>query len=87
MTDLDRSEAFYRETLGFAVTQHSFPGARFMAADGYHHHLGLNVWGRPILPSSTSAPGLDSATLAVRGLATARDLADPDGLPLRLVPA
>ena len=47
VTNLARSEAFYRTTLGMAVTQSSYSGARFLAADGYHHHLGLNTWGEP----------------------------------------
>jgi catechol 2,3-dioxygenase len=44
VTDLKAAGAFYNEALGFAVTQRSFPGALFVAAGGYHHHIGLNVW-------------------------------------------
>lgn len=44
VTSLQLAEAFYHETLGFDVTQRSFPGALFVAAGGYHHHIGLNVW-------------------------------------------
>lgn len=44
--DLAESERFYREVLGFEVTQRSYPGALFFAAGGYHHHVGVNVWGR-----------------------------------------
>jgi catechol 2,3-dioxygenase len=44
VTDLKAAGIFYNETLGFAVTQRSFPGALFVAAGGYHHHIGLNVW-------------------------------------------
>ncbi|MCX6144516.1 MAG: VOC family protein [Ignavibacteriales bacterium] len=43
VTSLQSAEEFYRETLGFDVTQRSFPGALFVAAGGYHHHIGLNV--------------------------------------------
>lgn len=42
--DLAVAEAFYRDVIGFDVTQRGYPGALFMAAGGYHHHLGLNVW-------------------------------------------
>jgi len=42
--DLDASTQFYREVIGLAVTQSSYPGARFLAAGGYHHHLGTNTW-------------------------------------------
>ena len=44
VTNLESAEEFYHETLGFDVTQRSFPGALFVAAGGYHHHIGLNVW-------------------------------------------
>jgi len=43
--DLVRGEAFYAGVLGLEVTQRSYPGALFLAAGGYHHHVGLNVWG------------------------------------------
>jgi catechol 2,3-dioxygenase len=46
VSDLDRSEQFYRDVIGFEVTNRSYPGARFLAAGGYHHHIGLNTWGR-----------------------------------------
>jgi catechol 2,3-dioxygenase len=42
--DLDRAEAFYHSALGFDKTLWSFPGALFLAAGGYHHHLGTNTW-------------------------------------------
>ena len=42
--DLDRAEAFYHSALGFDKTLWSFPGALFLAAGGYHHHLGTNIW-------------------------------------------
>jgi catechol 2,3-dioxygenase len=41
---LDQAEAFYHRALGFDKTVWSYPGALFMAAGGYHHHLGTNVW-------------------------------------------
>jgi len=42
--DLSRAEAFYHETLGLDKTVWSYPGAVFLSAGGYHHHLGANVW-------------------------------------------
>lgn len=42
--DLHRSEAFYHSALGFDKTLWTFPGALFLAAGGYHHHLGTNTW-------------------------------------------
>ena len=44
VADLERSLAFYRDVLGFAVTQRMASGAVFLAAGGYHHHIGLNTW-------------------------------------------
>ena len=42
--DLSRAETFYVHGLGFAPTLRSFPGALFVSAGGYHHHVGLNTW-------------------------------------------
>lgn len=41
--DLDRMRAFYVDILGFDVVFHA-PTALFLAAGGYHHHLGFNTW-------------------------------------------
>lgn len=87
VTDLDRSDAFYQQALGMSVTQRSYPGARFLAADGYHHHLGLNTWGRPRQPRPAAALGLAEATFARDGLATESRVLDPDGIALKLVAA
>lgn len=86
VTDLERSEAFYRSTLGVDVTQRSYPGARFLAADGYHHHLGLNTWGNPTRPQPADVCGLVEATFTRSGFAGASTLFDPDSIPLRLAP-
>lgn len=43
VADLAHAERFYCEALGFEVTTRR-PGAVFLSAGGYHHHLGLNVW-------------------------------------------
>jgi catechol 2,3-dioxygenase len=44
VSDLDRALAFYRDVLGFAVTQRYGRQAAFLSAGGYHHHIGLNTW-------------------------------------------
>jgi len=44
VSDLDRAVAFYRDALGFELTGRLGPGAAFLSAGGYHHHIGLNVW-------------------------------------------
>jgi catechol 2,3-dioxygenase len=43
VSDVPRSEAFYRDALGFEE-QAQIPSAAFLSAGGYHHHLGLNSW-------------------------------------------
>ena len=42
--DLERASAFYHSALGLDRMVWSYPGALFLAAGGYHHHLGLNTW-------------------------------------------
>ena len=41
---LTEAEAFYHRALGFDKTVWSYPGALFLSAGGYHHHVGTNVW-------------------------------------------
>jgi catechol 2,3-dioxygenase len=54
--DLTAAEAFYSGALGFDVMVRGYPGALFVSAGGYHHHLGLNTWageGAPPPPPGT----------------------------------
>lgn len=44
VSNLERSLQFYRDVLGFEVTQRYGASAVFLSAGGYHHHVGLNVW-------------------------------------------
>ena len=44
VSDLERSIAFYRDVLGFELTQRFGRQAAFLSFGGYHHHLGLNTW-------------------------------------------
>jgi catechol 2,3-dioxygenase len=57
VADLERSLAFYRDVLGFEVTQRLGSQAVFLSAGGYHHHIGLNTWesagGQPPPPGTT----------------------------------
>jgi catechol 2,3-dioxygenase len=41
---LQDAHAFYVDVLGFEVMQRYGPSALFVAAGGYHHHIGLNTW-------------------------------------------
>jgi len=53
--DLDAAEAFYHRALGFDKTVWSYPGALFLSAGGYHHHLGTNVWAPGPAPTADQA--------------------------------
>jgi catechol 2,3-dioxygenase len=44
VADLERALAFYHGVLGFEITQRWGSQAAFLAAGGYHHHIGLNIW-------------------------------------------
>jgi catechol 2,3-dioxygenase len=44
VADIDEIERFYAGVLGFDVTVRGYPGALFVSAGGYHHHIGLNTW-------------------------------------------
>lgn len=57
--DLAAASRFYSEALGFDRTVWSYPGALFLAAGGYHHHLGTNLWAGP----SARSPEGDEAQL------------------------
>ena len=47
---IETGSAFYHEALGFDKVVWSYPGALFLSAGGYHHHLGMNTWaaGSPV---------------------------------------
>lgn len=44
VSDLERALGFWRDVLGFEVTQRMGRQAAFLSAGGYHHHIGLNTW-------------------------------------------
>ena len=50
--DIDEAAAFYHAGLGLDKVVWGYPGALFLSAGGYHHHLGINTWaGRGALPA------------------------------------
>ena len=58
VSDIAEARRFYHDILGFDVTA-QLPGALFVSAGGYHHHLGLNTWqSRGAGPAPESTAGL-----------------------------
>src|SRR5689334_18726539 len=55
VSDLERAIRFYRDVLGFELTQRYGREAAFLSAGGYHHHIGLNTW--ESAGGSTPPPG------------------------------
>lgn len=52
--DIDAAATFYSDGVGFEKTVWNYPGALFMAAGGYHHHLGINTWAAGAAPATDS---------------------------------
>ena len=50
--DLQGAGAFYHAGLGFDRIVLNFPGALFLSAGGYHHHLGTNIWAAGAPPAA-----------------------------------
>ncbi|HWG07406.1 MAG TPA: VOC family protein [Solirubrobacteraceae bacterium] len=78
VADVPRAVAFYRDTLGFEE-QAQLPSAAFLAAGGYHHHIGLNSWqSQGAGPSPPSAPRLSEIRFTLQD-GERPALVDPDG--------
>jgi catechol 2,3-dioxygenase len=68
VSDLGTAEGFYAKALGFDVTSRGYPGALFVSAAGYHHHVGLNPWsGAGAPPPPTGARGLARFEIVLPG--------------------
>ena len=66
VADIGDAEAFYHGVLGFDVTARGYPGALFVSAGGYHHHIGLNTWhSAGAAPAATGSVGLRSFEVIV----------------------
>ena len=88
VADIPAAEAFYNRGVGLDVMVRSYPGALFLSAGGYHHHVGLNTWesqGAP--PPPEGALGLDRYELVFPDEESRDGAADrltETGDPLRL---
>lgn len=79
--DVDMASRFYHDALGLERIVWSYPGALFLSAGGYHHHLGVNTWARGAPPASDRdarllewriiLPTIDDARTAAARLASA----------------
>jgi catechol 2,3-dioxygenase len=96
--DLAAASDFYTGVLGFQEMA-TYPGALFVAAGGYHHHVGLNTWrGEGVGPAPDGTVGLREWTieldadavaalrgrLAAAGLGDGDVVADPSGNRVRI---
>jgi catechol 2,3-dioxygenase len=79
--DIRQGAAFFSDALGFDRITWSYPGALFLAAGGYHHHLGTNTWAAGAAPAGDAdakllewtieLPDAESVAAAGRSLAEA----------------
>ena len=92
VSNIEQGAAFYAEALGFDRTVWSYPGALFLGAGGYHHHLGTNTWTGPgAQPAGEDEAGLmewtielpnalgvdaAAASIAAAGYGVTRDASD-----------
>ena len=94
VSDVPRAAAFYRDALGFQEQAH-MPSAAFLAAGGYHHHVGLNSWqSRGAGPPPENTPSLRLVTFELGGaealteleqrVASAGDAIEPERRPGRV---
>lgn len=91
------AERFYVGVLGFELMQRYGPSALFVAAGGYHHHIGLNTWagvGAPPPPSGAiglrhfdvllpGAPALAAVEERLQSAGVPIESADAGGLLVR----
>jgi len=79
--DLAAAEAFFHRALGFDKVVWNYPGALFLSAGGYHHHLGTNTWAPPVAPPADQAQLLswDLVLPDASAIADARDSLERSG--------
>jgi catechol 2,3-dioxygenase len=85
VADVDETLPFYRD-LGFDLMARLGDQAIFLADDGYHHHLGANVWQsyrKPYAPDDRAR----LTQVTIHGAPEERELRDPSGVPVKLLTA
>jgi catechol 2,3-dioxygenase len=79
VADVDEAVRFWTAEVGLELMAGWAGQAAFLAADGYHHHIGVNTWfSRGAEPEPPDGPGLDAVVLA--GTGRDEELRTPDGL-------
>ena len=84
--ELGEALRFYTDELGLEEMTR-YPGAAFVAWDGYHHHLGINVWrGEGVPPAPDDAVGLHHWVVHSENGGEERMLRDPSGNRVLVTP-
>jgi catechol 2,3-dioxygenase len=85
VSDVDEAVRFWTREVGLDLMAGWAGQAAFLAADGYHHHIGVNAWhSRGADPEPPEGPGLDAVVIG--GTGRAEELRTPDGLRVVLEP-
>jgi catechol 2,3-dioxygenase len=85
VADVEEAVRFWTRDVGLELMTGWAGQAAFLAADGYHHHIGVNAWySRGAPPEPASGPGLEGVVLG--GTGRADELRTPDGVRVMLEP-
>ncbi len=91
VADLTEAESFYNGVLGFDVIVRGYPGALFVSAGGYHHHVGLNTWqsagSSPPLAGSVGLRTYEVLLPDTRALEQVLERVDNAGIPAQATDA
>src|SRR4051812_29140022 len=79
VAEVDGTVRFYRDALGFGLMAQLGPHAAFLAAGGYHHHLGANTW-----ESAGAAPPPEGSARLLHATIVLPDGAERDRAAARL---
>ena len=87
--DIDRASTFYHSGLGLDKIVWNYPGALFLSAGGYHHHVGVNTWAAGASTATDDdarlveweliVPGASAVQAAAASIATAGYPIEHDG--------
>jgi catechol 2,3-dioxygenase len=85
VADVEAATRFWRDEVGLELMAGWAGQAAFLAADGYHHHIGVNAWlSRGAAPEPQEGPGLDAVVIG--GTGRSEELRTPDDVRIVLEP-